>query len=610
MSGIRSTGGPTPTVPVETGKGNSATTQQVTPVNPSSATGGQSNPAVPQSTAVSALTEGATVAAIVTARATGGDTMLHTEVGNFRMTSSNPIPVGSHVVLEVDAVDDLITAKVVSINGEKLAAPPTVKLLPILNQAPQPQDTYGLAKAPLPSDLGSSAQNISAVLGKAQKVATPTPSQTVVTQTPPQSPTQTTTPPTTPGKSSNAWMTSSLSNLTASTQSVQPVQTGAAAYAHTTTPGLKGEGNTPITNAPDTSKTQLPAGQVKIEVVKATVDAPALNQNFYNQANMGMVSRGQQLPLLIQPSTGQPIASTEAAQFASGTVISLSGPIRGNAANSGQVQVHVQSPELGTLRYSTSSPPATGTQISISFSEKLIQFPLQVQLPTGDGIKTPHLPLMIEWSHLRDALNTVAAFDPDVASTILTTRIPGPNANLGASLLFFISALSGGNIGKWMGPGLQNVLDKTGNSELFRALSDDFANISRLSTENGGNDWRAIIFPFHADDRLHQLRMFYRKHSKHSDDNKDEETRFLIELDLSKTGPVQLDGFLREKSFDLVFRHQIELDPNIKSKVSDIFIENMEITGFKGTLIFRKSTPFPVQPTQEWETRDSHPVDA
>ncbi|MEP4189865.1 MAG: hypothetical protein ABJN51_02220, partial [Sneathiella sp.] len=132
MSGIKSTSGGAPP-PIDTAKGSASSQQQVAPVSPSSPSGGGSGPAVPQASSISHLTEGSTIAAIVTARATGGDAILHAEIGNFRMTTNSPPPVGTHVVLEVEAIDDVIVARLIAVNGEKLPLPPTAVLLPTLN---------------------------------------------------------------------------------------------------------------------------------------------------------------------------------------------------------------------------------------------------------------------------------------------------------------------------------------------------------------------------------------------------------------------------------------------------------------------------------------------
>ncbi len=596
MSGIRSTSGNSPTPPVETGKGTPAT-QQVTPVGPSSATGGQSNPEVPQPSNASTLKEGATYSAIVTARAKGGDTMLHTEVGNFRMSSGNSIPVGSHVMLEIENTSDLIIARVVAINGEKLAAPPTVTLLPIVNATPQKPDNYGLATPLLqPGDAKSGLQNITTALGKSSAEPNAPPFQLT-----PQKVTVVTTPPALSKSgpvASSSFLATTLSTDGSSSPSakVQAQHSGTAAYAHTTNPGPKTSSIGNLVKGAQTSPAQLnsaPQGAI-LEVVRAAIDHPPLNQRITLPSGDIQLNAGAKVSVIVSNNAAtKEVTST-------GIVISHSGVPKSLAL--GQLtQVHVQTTSMGTLRYSTTSPPALGSQVNFKLTDNIQQFPITPASISSGYFKTPHLPIMTEWDNLRAALNIIAADNSQLATTLLNTRIPSPNSQLGANLLFFLTALNGGNINKWLGQDFQQSLEKLGRRDLFRSLSDEFANLARVNSETGGQEWKTMVFPFYNQDVLRQLRMFYRQHSKNNGGEADDETRFVIELDLSRTGPVQLDGLFKRHQFDLVFRSERDIEENLKAKVSEIFRENIEITGLKGDLTFRKSTPFPVHPTEEWE---------
>lgn len=614
MSGIRPTSGSTPPTPVDTGRSSSAAT--VTPVSAANPSGGQSNPAVPQASSVSSLSEGAMLAAIVTARATGGDTMLHTEVGNFRMASRSPIPVGSHVVLEVEALDDVITARVIAINGEKLASPPAVTLLPVVQAGPNKPDLYAMA-AKLTSSEGTDGrlQNITAALTPTAKASTQATVNTLTGQGPPAPPsgaTASTSGPPNPNSVLAAALSAGMEGRAASTSASRT----AAAYAHTTAPGPRADtpasaaaGNTAQTTGTTGNQVTGAPTQTANELVRATIDTPAFNQRLVRAAGLADTSIGSKLTLVVSSAAAPATLTPELTKnIATGTVISLSGPM--GAAGAGKKQVHIQSPELGTLRYTTNNPPTPGTQVSLSLTDKLALFPLMPMDTTSGAIKIPHMSLLSDWENLRAALNLLAAQDPAIASMLLGSRIPSANANLGASLLFFLSALNGGGLTKWFGSDFTQAMEKGGHGDLFKALNDDFATLSRLNSDPAGNDWKALVFPFFAEDRLHQLRMFYRKHGRNGENGVEDETRFLIELDLSKSGPVQLDGLFRPKHFDLVFRHQQELDLDLKNQVIGIFQGNMEITGMVGGLTFRKTTPFPIHPTEEWEARIPNRQDA
>ncbi|MBL4667070.1 MAG: hypothetical protein JKY04_06810 [Sneathiella sp.] len=597
MSGIRSTSGSTPTPPVETSKGTPVT-QQVNPVAPSSAAGGQTNPEVPHSNTTSTLSEGSTFSAIVTARARGGDTMLHTEVGNFRMSSGNPIPVGSHVVLELQNTSDLIIARVISINGEKLAAPPTVTLIPIVNTEPQKAENYGLANNLVqPSGEKGGLQNITTALGKSAAEPTRPAIQNTIPKSGPE--TSIISPPKSGPLANSSFVAATLGN-TSSVQA-QAQHSGTAAYAHTINPGPKASAFSNLApGTPSQKSAAIPQNFAEpgkiLEVVRATIDHPPLSQRVALPSGEKQLIAGSKITVVVSNNAAaKDVTST-------GIVISHSG-VPKSLALGHQTQVHVQTASIGTLRYTTSSAPAVGSQVSFTIAEKLQQFPITTAPVFSSYFKTPHLPIMTEWDNLRSALNMIAADNPQQAVTLLNTRIPSPNSQLGANLLFFLTALNGGNINKWLGQDFQQSLERMGQRDLFRSLSDEFTNLGRINSETGGQDWKTMVFPFYNEDTLRQLRMFYRQHkSGGGEGGEDEgETRFVIELDLSKTGPVQLDGLFKRHQFDLVFRSQRNIEESIKTKVSNIFRQNIEITGLKGTLTFRQITPFPLHPTEEWE---------
>jgi len=448
-------------------------------------------------------------------------------------------------------------------------------------------------------------QNIAATLGQSYKPDTGEALKTIIGPPPPQNlqttgadrPAQTATV-----NGNNALLTASLSAATTSTATPRSASSTAAAYAHTTAPGVRSATTQTTSAMAPAAAVAAPSGQSGAELVRATIDMPPINQRFVQSAGLYTLAAGNQLTLVASDKAAVAPANPDLQKIvATGTVVSLSGPM-GKSPGGGQyMQVHVQSSDLGSIRYLSTNPPAAGTQLNLALSEKLDQFPIPGPFASSGAFKTPHLPLMSSWENLRSALNLLATNDPALASIVLNSRIPTANTNLGASLLFFLSALNGGNINKWLGQDVQLTLEKAGQGDLFKSLSDDFTALSRLNSDAGGNDWKTLVFPFYSETRLQQLKMFYRKHSREGEDGAEDETRFIIELDLSKSGAVQLDGLFKPKQFDLLFRHQQELDTALKARVSEIFTENMEITGLSGSLTFRKDNSFPIHPTEEWE---------
>lgn len=609
MSGIKSTSGGTPPHPVDTAKGAATTQQQVAPVSPASPTGGHSGPAIPQASSVSQLSEGALISAIVTARATGGDTMLHAEIGNFRMSTGNALNVGSHIVLEVETFEDIIVARIISINGEKMASPPAVTLLPMISGKTPPIEGYGVGTTPSSNEIKTGLQNLTAALGTTTEKSlhsSAQPQKQDIAQAPN---TSFSSLFATKSPTGNQYGNTSVPIPSVGPQGSTPVTSqtqlsGAAAYAHTNSPGPKNSptlpnmtGNAGATVNKNSTMPPLPSSD-QPTLVRATIQRPPLSQSITLNTGSIDLKAGSQITLIASRSSGSSIASTFGTSSL-GTVIGSSGPSN-TATGIPVTTLHVQTASLGTISYVTPTPLQIGAQVNLVTFEELQQFPLGALPISSTAFKTPQIPILSEWENLRNGMNILMAQDPAQALSLLNRRIPSPNSQLGGSLLFFLSALNGGSLDKWLGQDFRRALENAGHQSLLSNMDDDFATLARISSEPGGNDWKNLTFPFYDGASLRQIKMFYRQRHNGQDNPEEDSTRFVIELDLSKSGPMQLDGLFNKLRFDLVLRSQFELPEELRQHISQIFDTNLEITGIQGNLVFQRTTPFPVHPTEEW----------
>lgn len=614
MSGIKSTSGSTPPLPVDSAKGSATAQQQVAPVSPSSPPGGHSGPAIPQASSISQLTEGATIAAIVTARATGGDTMLHAEIGNFRMSTGSQLPVGSHIVLEIEAMDDVIIARLISLNGEKLASPPSVTLLPTVSALKNPLEIYGGTSILSASDIKSGLLSLNVALGNTSgktlaseagsPVATSQPASTLAGP----SPSQRNAAHPKYGNTSVPIPTVGVEGSTP--KSGQNLASGTAAYAHTNSPGPKFIPGVP-TPGSGTTNADIKIGLLQLPpvstlpaenpvLVKTIIQSPPLNQTIELPSGQKNAPPGSTLTLIISQADGKNAVQASTGTTATGTVIGISG-IAKSPGTTPLSSVHVQTTAFGTVSYTTTTPPQVGSQLTLIARDELQQFPLSAAPILSSAFKTPHLPIMTEWGSLRDSLNILLAQDPTQTLSLLNARIPAPNSQLGASLLFFLSAMNGGSLDKWLGQDFRRSMEVAGHQNLLSRLDDDFASLARIHSDTGGSDWKNLTFPFYDGQALHQIKMYYRHRHNSAQDGDEDSTRFVIELDLSKSGPVQLDGLFNKARFDLVLRSQLPMDEEMRQHIFNIFNTNLEITGLHGKLDFKRTIPFPVHPTEEWE---------
>jgi hypothetical protein len=63
--------------------------------------------------------------------------------------------------------------------------------------------------------------------------------------------------------------------------------------------------------------------------------------------------------------------------------------------------------------------------------------------------------------------------------------------------------------------------------------------------------------------------------------------RFLIDVRMSRLGPMQLDGFLRSRQLDIIVRSENPLPPWLNEDLRRTYTKTMEAIGYVGGLNFQ-----------------------
>ncbi|MEX0582309.1 MAG: hypothetical protein WD185_01455, partial [Sneathiella sp.] len=100
------------------------------------------------------------VNAVVTAKSSSENIVLHTEFGNFRITTSTPLTVGSHITFQVMEAEEVILARLLSMNGKALSPPLDVRLLPMVEKAISGAEGYIKAGQLHPLELKAGLQTL------------------------------------------------------------------------------------------------------------------------------------------------------------------------------------------------------------------------------------------------------------------------------------------------------------------------------------------------------------------------------------------------------------------------------------------------------------------
>lgn len=184
------------------------------------------------------------------------------------------------------------------------------------------------------------------------------------------------------------------------------------------------------------------------------------------------------------------------------------------------------------------------------------------------------------------------------------------NHNIIAPLLNFISALKNRDFRSFLGNDNVRWLENNGHENLLKKAEGEFLSIARQFTEPSAHNWQSLFFPIAVDGELQQIRFFIKRDRKQKEKEgknvKEEDTRFVLEMDLSQLGEMQMDGFVRRSSenkenirFDLIIRSHQELPVNIQQEISYIYNDIGELTGYRGSIIFQTGDNFPVNPMEE-----------
>ena len=196
------------------------------------------------------------------------------------------------------------------------------------------------------------------------------------------------------------------------------------------------------------------------------------------------------------------------------------------------------------------------------------------------------------WQNLTDALEVLKGADPKTHQAVIRAALPAADNRLAANMLFFLSALRGGDLRAWMGGTATRIL-QTQAPDVMRRLGDDFQQLSRAADDPASADWRLTVLPFLNGSAIEPIRFFLRGKKRDGDDGDDEATRFVIDVDMSQIGKIQLDGLIRaeRKHVDLIIRTKRPLPPQMQQDIQTIFKDAGELTGMVGGLVFQAAPP-------------------
>lgn len=191
----------------------------------------------------------------------------------------------------------------------------------------------------------------------------------------------------------------------------------------------------------------------------------------------------------------------------------------------------------------------------------------------------------------------------------IASRIPAADRQFMAKLLWFLAGIKKSDANLWLGKNISEKIRQEGRSDFINNLSSHFSALNKVADSLPNSNWNIFLFPIFDGQQFQSGVMFTSKFKDPESDTEQDGTRFLVEVDLSVLGAIQIDGFIKEKrakkNIEIFVRSKKKLAHKIESEIREIFMASTEIMGINGRISFELVEDFPVNPLVEPDKKDN-----
>lgn len=325
-------------------------------------------------------------------------------------------------------------------------------------------------------------------------------------------------------------------------------------------------------------------------------------QNIIQTRHIG----SQQPTLLSSARAGEQIALITAHSPKGDTTLGLLGfdtPHKFQSVYSAQTSGILYTGKMGLQNINSGSLLQITPQ-SISTSPiKAIQHPQFPDIPEGMNsarIWGPDFFRAENWSILQDAIETIAQVQPSLAQAIVAS-VPSPAqpTQMMPSILFFMAAIKGGNLGEWIGEKGLKILESSGSDKLLSQIKTESQVMARLGSDTQGAEWKSYALPLGHEGDMFKMALHVRddggRNNADTDKNAHDTTRFIFDLKLPRMGALQLDGLFQnalhsqnssQGQLDVVLRTENHFSKAMRQEMRKIYASAMEKSRLYGELHF------------------------
>ena len=223
---------------------------------------------------------------------------------------------------------------------------------------------------------------------------------------------------------------------------------------------------------------------------------------------------------------------------------------------------------------------------------------LLVTVAPSRGVEPTLLPMpdIGNFGSLPQALVTLLQVDPTLARQVMESIIPRPNPALAGALLLLFAAFQQGDLRGWLGPSAVDILGKMGKAELIAKLSQGLSEGGQIVNDPVVGSWRSYPVPLYTNGQFQILHFYVHgdRHGRGRDGQEDADrkpgaksVRFLIDVQMSKLGAMQLDGFVRSKQLDMIIRSEAALPPGLERDLRQTYANTLSAIDYAGTITFQ-----------------------
>jgi hypothetical protein len=280
-----------------------------------------------------------------------------------------------------------------------------------------------------------------------------------------------------------------------------------------------------------------------------------------------------------RPQAGQPDVQPEPADTPDGLLL------RSTVAGTTPQGQPVLATAKGMLALNVQASLPQGAQVTATLSDPARAFAAPASFLGGLGAVTER-----SWPAMQQLLTSLAGIDRVAAQALLATIVPQPNRKLTAALAFLMSAMRGGDARGWLGEEAVSALEKGGRGELLSQLERDFRTLQQQSNERLPGDWTPYTLPMMDASGLKPIQLHVhpiQEETSRKGEKEPKGSRFLLDVELSRLGPMQLDGLVRPNHFDLILRSHSALAPELRLELIQIFADSLRALGYTGGLSFQ-----------------------